>query len=129
VHPVARTKHEARARPASGWLRDREATPRRLQRSGKRPEGDQLTLAVIRSSRGPLIGSHVNDAWILIQSSDSPVDPTMDLKCGCLAEYTGNGRNHETVFDWSRCGGHRESGYVELKFAGDEMTSGEKQTA
>jgi hypothetical protein len=54
-----------------------------------------------------------NDRWTLIQASDSPSIQRWSWKCGCLIECTGNGRNHEAVFDWNPCGGHPESGDVE----------------
>jgi len=58
-----------------------------------------------------------NDRWTLIQASDSPSIQRWTWKCGCLIECTGNGRNHEAVFDWNPCGGHPESGYVECSRA------------
>jgi hypothetical protein len=54
-----------------------------------------------------------NDRWILIQASDSPSIQRWIWDCGYLIECTGNGRNHEAVFDWDPCGGHPESGYLE----------------
>jgi hypothetical protein len=54
-----------------------------------------------------------NDRWTLIQASDSPSIQRWTWECGCLIECTGDGRNHEAVFDWNPCGGHPQSGYVE----------------